>query len=588
MTKAVIDFETYYDKETSVLTLGNANYAAAADAYIVAVTVGDDIQCGTIEEMGPYCEQLAKDPSIEPWAANSNFDQAFWEKYWPAFQKPWKCILDVGQFHQTPRNLAGMVKALTGRDMDKSARDEMRGVHYEDLPPAEQEAMQLYCANDVQEEYNLIMTTPPMSPVEERIALATRACNRRGVFIDLDLVDQDKTRLERLRFETFKQIPWHADAAPLSYPALTRYCNTHGIPVPRSTAKTDEECADLMSEHPVLNEVLSCMRRFRRSNTLLKKLEALKLRVTPEGILPLDLLYCGAPHTRRWSSKGFNVQNLDKEPLDVGHGEFVWSRNWVKPRPGKIFIIRDYAQIEPRCLNWLAGNEELLAAMRVGYSYYEAYARAAKNWKGAPGTIKEELGKKKYTLLKNECLGLGYGMGASKFADYARVDADSAKATVKAFRDANQKVVKFWRSLDNLIISAARDKARHLVMEMPSGDLLQHFSVRAKGNDGGYESFVVRSDFSHNSKQPRLWGGTLTENVTQRMARDVLADALVRLEDAGLTVAFTVHDEVILEVDEADKEDAAVEADRILQSPPAWAEGLPLAVEGDFADSYTK
>src|SRR6185312_3938347 len=100
MNASVIDFETYYTKDISVVKMGNPNYAAAADAYIVSVSVGGEAYCGTIKEMGPTCEQIANDQTVMPVAANANFDREFWEKYYPPFQKDWFCVLDQGCFHQ--------------------------------------------------------------------------------------------------------------------------------------------------------------------------------------------------------------------------------------------------------------------------------------------------------------------------------------------------------------------------------------------------------------------------------------------------------------------------------------------------------
>ena len=122
---------------------------------------------------------------------------------------------------------------------------------------------------------------------------------------------------------------------------------------------------------------------------------------------------------------------------------------------------------------------------------------------------------------------------------------------------------------------------------MPTGDALQYFTVRPI--KGGYEGFVTKGDFGFQSRQGRLWGGTLTENVTQRMARDVLANAVVNLEDAGIPVLFTSHDEAILEIDDdASKDEAVAEANQILQQTPEWAPGLVLAIEGNLATEYTK
>jgi DNA polymerase len=104
----------------------------------------------------------------------------------------------------------------------------------------------------------------------------------------------------------------------------------------------------------------------------------------------------------------------------------------------------------------------------------------------------------------------------------------------------------------------------------------------------GYESITTQADFSPASRQLQLWGGTLTENVTQRMARDVIAEAVVRLEATGFPVIFNSHDELILEVDIAGKEEARKEIDRLMLRAPAWAPDLPLGTEGEFAETYLK
>src|ERR1019366_1649052 len=123
-------------------------------------------------------------------------------------------------------------------------------------------------------------------------------------------------------------------------------------------------------------------------------------------------------------------------------------------------------------------------------------------------------------------------------------------------------------------------------IDMPSGDSLQYFTVRVAA--GGYEGYVTKGDFGYQSHQLRLWGGTLTENVTQRMARDIMANAIVNLETAGLPVVFSVHDEVILELDDdSSKNEAVREAEIILKTTPEWASDLPLGIEGSFATAYT-
>jgi len=482
----------------------------------------------------------------------------------------------------------------------------MNGVRYEDLPddnpnkhPGVLSKLDVcnYCIDDVRYTYELLEKLPPMSSMEDEIAEHTRLINRRGVYIDRAMVEHDKELLEVMKFEAFRAIPWHNTDKPLSYAALKRWGEREGVAIPKSRDKKDEECMEMMSADPRLNAVLGAMRRHSKANTLIEKINVLNMRLTEGDVLPLDLMYCGAPHTRRWSSKNFNIQNLDKKPTVVTNdGGTIWTRNWVVPPPGKMFLVLDYSQVEPRVLNWLVGNEEMMDALRKGFSYYEAYATFARGWKGAPGTIKKEYGVQKYTLLKNECLGLGYGMGIDRFISYAAengatITSADAKPVVYGFRERNKKIVDFWGKLDNLIISASRDKQKELAMVMPSGDLLKYFSIRMK-KGGGYEGYTVKGDFSGHNKQFNLWGGTLTENVTQRAARDILAEAVVRLEAAGFPVQFHTHDEVILAVEATDDEqrraEIKAEASRIMREPPAWCAGLPLDVDGEFCDRYTK
>lgn len=598
----VVDFETYYSKKDgiSATNLGNANYASKADAYIVSIVADDVRWCGEIPEaftrFGP---DFWTDPNRLFVAANSNFDRTFASKYVGRELPEWHCVLDRAKFSQLPGNLAKVVGQVFKRKVDKTLRDEMDGVRYESLPPERRAELIAYCLNDSVEEKALWHALPEMTPVEEQIAAYTRMTNRRGVAINTDLVDADVKRLQDMRFEAFKAIPWHNTDKPLSYPALSRWCALNGLPVPASTAKTSEECDFLMTEHPQLNEVIKGLRRFRKSNTMIEKAKSLLERVH-DGVLPLDLLYCGARHTRRWSSRGFNVQNLDKEPLKISEEVDVWTRRWLVPRPGKTFVILDYSQIEPRCLNWICENTDMLAAMRAGFGIYEAYALAFRGWTGSAGTLKKT-DPNLYKECKNEVLGLGYGMGATKYAATAGLDPAVAAESVKRFRANNPGITGLWSRMDRMINRAIEDNDRTLALEMPTGDTLKHFHVqrdykllappepgelpRRKATN---KSFTILGDFGRESIQASLWGGVLTENMTQRMARDIMVEAVLALERAGLPVLFTSHDEVIIEADIDNKDEALAEAERIMRIAPAWAPDLPLEVEGGFAEHYTK
>lgn len=612
MISVVVDFESYYDKEMSVDTVGLLNYVEQTDAYLISAV------CDEFEFVGSPADfpksmggdAWMNDPRFQFFAANSNFDQKLWEKHYPKTARPWKCLLDRAAFHQLPRSLAGVIHSVFHRKLDKAVRDRMKGVRFESLPDSEQQEVADYCLNDGREEFALLKALPSASPIEEELAEHTRMCNRRGVHIDVEKVERDLGYMERVRWDAHNLIPWvHEDRAPLSYPAFCDWCGTQGLKPPASLDKRDLRTTQWMKENPVGARTVEAMRIFRGSNTKKEKLKTL-LACVHNGVLPLELLYCGARHTRRWSSQGFNVQNLDKAP---SFGEImkewgepdknrympmtpgaagIFMREYLIPPPGCVFGILDFSQIEPRCLNWLVGNKPMLDAMRAGFGIYEAHAKATMGWKGAAGTMKKEF-PQLYKFAKERVLSLGYGMGAGLFYDRARglgldITPEGSEAAVADFRATNKLITDFWKKGDQLIRSAAMDRSRHLQIEMPTGDLLQHFQVRCKTGGRGFESYTIKGDFSDMSKQPRLWGGTLTENITQRMARDVMAEAILRLEKDGFPVIFHAHDEVILALPINGAEEALEEASRLMSIAPDWCEGLPIGVDGDISPHYTK
>jgi DNA polymerase bacteriophage-type len=619
MKKTIIDFESFFDLKNgvSVSSQGVPNYVRDSDAYCVSIVDDDMEYCGPLTHaLNHFPGSFWAEPDREWWAANSNFEQGWAEKYWPEAKSiSWNCVLDVGVGNQFPRDLANLARVALDEKVDKSIRDNMNGVRFESLSEEKQQAIIDYCLNDSVVEKRVVETLPPLTTVESEIAAHTRLINRRGVYIDVDRVEGDLTKLQEIRHRAFKAIPWHLTDKPLSQKAMGRYCELNGIEMPTSLDKRDEECTELMSRDPRLKKIIDDLRAYRNSNTSIEKAGSLNDRITADGRLPLDLLYCGAPHTRRWSSQGFNIQNLAKEPTfldvvldekgkpDMEKSTYVWAREWFIPAPGKTFLILDFSQIEPRCLNWLVGNDEMLAMIASGYEIYEAHAMAFKGWKGAPGTM-----RKTHKDLRDRCkvevLGMGYGMGATKAKDYAAsygvdlTDAE-AKTAVDGFRAGNPKIPAFWSMLDGVMKNAILRPDKSFAIEMPTGDYLRHFHLQQtmKTNpDTGkkrlvYSSSKVKGIFDSRARVHNLWGGTLTENVTQRMARDVMAEAMLRVEKAGFTVRFHVHDEVILEIDKGSDKflaDAKAEAERLLTITPDWAEGLPLAVEGGYADRYCK
>ena len=269
-----------------------------------------------------------------------------------------------------------------------------------------------------------------------------------------------------------------------------------------------------------------------------------------------------------------NCQNLNKEKdfdVDV--------RRMLIPRAGCVFVICDLAQIEPRCLAYLSGNWALLERIAGGESIYEAHARATMGWTG--GSLKKEK-PRLYGLGKARVLGLGYQCAAAKFVTVARIMGGieitlaEAEKTVADFRRSNPLITGLWSKLEREFVSKQRET--HF-LKLPSGRYLRYFAVDAESMTAANERGGPRYNF---------YGGKLVENLIQGTARDVFAEGLLRVEDAGFPVLFHVHDEVIVEVPIAEAEVAKTEIERLMSICPSWLEGCPLGAEAVIATHYLK
>jgi DNA polymerase len=244
-----------------------------------------------------------------------------------------------------------------------------------------------------------------------------------------------------------------------------------------------------------------------------------------------------------------------------------------------VFVICDLAQIEPRCLAYLSGNWPLLERIAAGESIYEAHARATMGWSGGP--LKKE-NPRLYGLGKARTLGLGYQCAAEKFVTVARIMGGieitlaEAEKTVTDFRRSNPLITGLWAKLEREFV------ARHgqtYFLKLPSGRYLRYFAVDVETMTAANERGGTRFAF---------YGGKLVENYIQATARDVFAEGLLRVEDAGYRILFHVHDEVIVEVPENQAEVVRADIEQVMSHCPDWLEGCPLGAEAIVANHYLK
>ena len=596
MNTYAIDFETYYDKENSITTLGQWHYlrSPASDIYMVAIQ-GPDVDYVGCPKKAPW----AKIDGHKWVAHNYSFDGAVIERLREqgcVQAKPvtWDCTANLSVAVGAPRNLLGASRELLGRTIDKDPRDKMHSKKWSDVENTEfgKEVLE-YARQDAKACLGIYEKfSGDMLPVESELSRHTIDMGWRGIQVDQDAVAAGIKALQKVTWESENALPWidETDGVVLSTKAFRRECTKAGIPWPTSLAENSEECALWESQYGEKVPFVGIMRDWRKANSLLAKLKVMQGRIKPDGTMGYGLKYMGA-HTGRWSGDSkFNVQNLPRNEM-FG----VDLRGCIIPRPGKKFVICDLAQIEPRVLAWLSGNEGLLDAIRNGYGIYEAAAKNMGLWDGPKGTLKKT-DAPLYQLVKAMVLGLGYGAGAKKFALIAKmqygIDMTETKSNmiVNDFRTRNQPILDLWRKLEGDFQRAKADK--QFEVGLPSGRVLTYRNIMSQWPDkqkydksGKARKSAWTARVERGGPQIPFYGGKLCENLVQAVARDVMGAAVLRLEKAGCPVVMHIHDEAVCEVDNSVP---AGEIERLMSVCPEWLDGCPIGAEATDAVRYKK
>lgn len=516
MKTAAIDFETYYDDKINITVQGSWNYIhhPEFDAYMVTVVtdtgisfVGHprDFDWGSIS--GKDWQWLHHNASFDELIINMLREKGvILDSLKPAVTH---CTADLAAFCGGPRNLKGASSFFLGEEVSKDTRTAMKGQTWGEMTPEFKKEVSDYALRDSELTLKLWQKLSHEWPDHERaLSRHTRMMAWDGIPIDKEGLDASIPKLETQLWEAGQSLPWYVedDKKPLSPKALAEECRKVGIEPPPSLAKDSEECAAWEDKYGDIYPWVGAMRTFRRSNTLLERLKAMKARVKPDGNMNFGLLYFGATTTGRWSgAEGVNVQNLPAKPM-FG----VNFRGLLKAPPGYKFINADLSQIEPRCLAWIVQDEAMLTGLRAGMAIYEVHARATMGWTG--GKLKDA-DKDKYALAKARVLSLGYGAGAEKFilmaANYGvTLNFEEADSVVKGFRAASPLVCGrngLWNQLQVGMERSARSKENYMI-ELPSGRKLRYFRPSVVAG------LTAETNNGRGITRRKWWGGSLTEN----------------------------------------------------------------------------
>jgi DNA polymerase len=363
--------------------------------------------------------------------------------------------------------------------------------------------------------------------------------------------------------------------------------------------------------------------RLLMAKTSVKKYEAIERAVCSDGRVHGLFQFYGANRTGRFAGRLVQVQNLPQNHLKdlklardlVKEGRFddlemlfgntpgVLSeliRTAFIPKENHRFIVADFSAIEARVLSWLAGEKWRIEVFKSHGKIYEASASQMFHvpideiTKGSPL-------RQKGKISELAC-GYGGGVGALKSMGALEmgVEEHELQGLIDNWRRANPHIVNFWWEVDKMAIKAVKERTRTrthgilftyksgmLFITLPSGRDLVYVKPKLMLNKFGREGLTYEG-IGTTKKWERIetYGPKIVENIVQAASRDLLAEAMLRLDKAGFDIVAHVHDEVICEVPVG--ESSVEEICKIMSVNPKWAKGLPLDADGFSCDFYQK
>ena len=605
MDLITIDFETYYDKDFSLRKLTTEEYIRDPRFEVVGVSVKvnngpTEWASGTHDELQGYLNEFNWSDSMVL-AHNTMFDGAILSWLFDIHPRVWADTLCIARaLHGV--EVGGSLAALAERYSIGAKGDEILNAvskRREDFTHDELDRYGDYCINDVELTYKLFGLMGTGFPKKE---LRIIDCTLR-MFIDpmleldvglledhlYDIKDRKDKLLIDAGVEDKKEL--------MSNPKFAEMLKNLGVEPPVKTssttgkeafafAKTDEGFKELQ-QHPNLNVQALVAARLGLKSTLEETRTQRFIDIAGRGTLPVPVRYYAA-HTGRWGGDDkINLQNLPSRGLD---GKKL-KKSIVAPK-GYTLIDCDSSQIEARVLAWFAGQDDLTQAFR---DKEDVYIKMASRIYEVP---EDQVTKDQRFVGKTTILGAGYGMGALKFQAQLKtfgteIGLNEARRIINIYREANWRISHVWREAQNMITNLERDDAvqfgkkgvvqvigARTAIRLPSKLLMRYEDLKGEQGEQGTEyTYATRRG------RTRIYGGKVIENVCQALARCVIGDQMLLINNKYRAV-LTVHDSVIACVPESEAGEAQQYVEECMRYVPAWAKGLPLDCESGVAKSY--
>lgn len=643
-----IDLETYSDVDLPNCGVyryveGDFHILLLAYAFDDEETKCIDMACG--EQLPAEVVNALHDDSIIKSAWNAQFERTCLSKYLgtPLSPDSWQCTMVWAASLSLPLKLATAAQALKTAQQKDSVGERL--IRYFSLPckptkanggrtrnlpehaPDDWKLFKSYCIQDVNTERDIRRRLEkfPLLPQEWDYYHMDQRINDRGIMIDKELVQQ-AIICNMAMSEDMTQRAYALTGLenPNSVSQLKSWLEERGIEVNSLGKKNVTSLISDLDKHSADGEALDMMKlRLQMAKSSVKKYQAAERYICTDGRAHGLFQFSGANRTQRWAGRGIQLQNLPQNHISTldeardlvklgcfdmievlyGNTPDILSqliRTMLIPKEGCEFIVADFSAIEARVLAWLAGEQWRLDAFQRGE---DIYCASASQMFGVP-VVKHGINGELRQKGKVAELACGYGGGSGALISMGALDMglkeDELPDIITSWRDANPEIVKFWYAVEKSAIETVKDhkdrtvgrigfqfSANTLWIVLPSGRRLAYIKPKLQPNRFGRMALTFEG-LGANNKWTRgeTYSGKLTENITQATARDLLAEAMRRMELAGLDIVGHVHDEVILEVPKGSM--TVDDVCTIMNQNPAWADGLPLSSAGYTGNYYYK
>lgn len=643
-----IDLETYSDVDLG--NCGVYRYVEGDFHILLFAYAFDDdpvkivdMACG--EELPKEVVDAIFDPDIIKVAWNAQFERTCLSHYFGTQLSPdsWRCSMVHSASLSLPLKLKTAAEVMkTGEQKDRAGEDLIKyfsvpckptktnGGRTRNLPEHAPEKWQMfkdYCLQDVRTERDIRKRLElfPLLGHEWDFYHMDQRINDRGILIDRELVEQAIACDLLLSDEMTKRAYALTGLEnPNSVSQLKTWLEERGIPVD-SLGKKDVAAliADL-DKHSTDQEALDMMKlRLQMAKSSVKKYQAADRYICKDGRAHGLFQFSGANRTQRWAGRGIQLQNLPQNHISTldeardllklgafdmleiiyGNTPDILSqllRTMLIAKPGHEFIVADFSAIEARVLAWLAGEQWRIDAFNRGD---DIYCASASQMFGVP-VVKHGVNGELRQKGKVAELACGYGGASGALISMGALDMGLTESELPGliddWRNSNPHIVQFWWDVEKAAVEIIKDHqdrkvgrvgfqfySNTLWLVLPSGRKLAYIKPKMQPNRFGRMA-ITYEGLGQNNKWQRgeTYSGKLVENLTQATARDLLAEAMWRVERAGLDIVGHVHDEMILEVPTGSI--TVDEVVRIMSINPEWADGLPLNAAGYSGFYYFK